>query len=207
MTKRDFDAEAATWDSVAPRRLLALGLAEAILQAVELRATDTLLDYGAGSGLVSLRLSPQVAKVICADSSRGMLDVIEGKLSQAGIENVSTLLLDLERGQRAPKVDVIVSTMALHHIQDTAALVAALRAALLPGGRVALADLDTEAGDFHQDNTGVAHFGFEREALMGLLRAAGFEELSAKTAYEMVKPVQGTDKTFTMFLITGRVPS
>jgi len=32
----------------------------------------------------------------------------------------------------------------------------------MPGGEIAIADLDKEDGDFHADNEGVMHFGFER---------------------------------------------
>ena len=46
---------------------------------------------------------------------------------------------------------------------------------LNPGGQVALADLDTEEGDFHPPDTeGVYHAGFDRDALAGLLLDVGF---------------------------------
>ena len=60
----------------------------------------------------------------------------------------------------------------LHHIEDTAAALRGdLGALLRPGGRLALADLDTEDGSFHDpDAEGIHHLGFDRDASPRLSR-------------------------------------
>lgn len=205
---RDFDAEARTWDQNEGRLRMSLAIAEAIAGALALGGQETVLDYGTGTGVVALRLAPLAREVICADASAGMLDVLRGKIAAAGQAHMRPLLLDLSRPEpppALPPVDVVVSSLALHHIADTAGLARRLHALLRPGGRLAVADLDLEGGDFHDDNTGVEHFGFDRAALAALFAAAGFEGVKVETAHTLRKPTaSGAVKPFSVFLLTGR---
>jgi len=67
-----------------------------------------------------------------------------------------------------------------------------------------VADLDLDGGEFHHDNTGVFHFGFDRAALGGLFRDAGFSKVKAVTASEVLKPTRsGTARKFGVFLMVG----
>ena len=59
-------------------------------------------------------------------------------------------------------MDLIVSAMTLHHIAEISTLLCSLSRWLRSGGYLALADLDTEDGSFHQDLTDVHHFGLDR---------------------------------------------
>ncbi|NIV32583.1 MAG: methyltransferase domain-containing protein, partial [Anaerolineae bacterium] len=62
--------------------------------------------------------------------------------------------------------DLIVSAMALHHVEDTERLLQRFHQHLSPGGGIALADLDQEDGSFHPPEVeGVFHDGFDRTAL------------------------------------------
>lgn len=94
--------------------------------------------------------------------------------------------------------------MAMHHVQDTAALLRALFAHLAPGGWLALADLDAEDGTFHPAGLeGVYHAGFDRPALGAALGAAGFTDVVFGTAVE----VQREGRVYPVFLVTARRPS
>lgn len=206
--KRDFDAAAKTWDQNEARTRMSTAIGDAMIDALALTGRETLLDYGAGTGLVTLRLQPLVRETVAADSSRGMLAVLDEKVASAGLSNVRTLVLDLEHqppGSVDLRPDVIVSAMTMHHIADTARFAAALFAFLAPGGRIAIADLDTESGEFHADPTGVEHFGFDRDALVRTFSAAGFEDVDMRTACETTRPnAAGVEQTYTIFLLTAR---
>lgn len=206
--RRDFDAEARSWDENPLRRELGEALGKAIAASLPLRRSDTILDYGAGTGLVSLRLSPQVSRVLAADSSPGMLDVLAGKLRAAGIANVEPVLLDLEDpASTGPTVDAIVSSMTLHHVRDVPRLARIFFSMLQPGGRIALADLSTEAGDFHPDNAGVHHFGFAADGLCETFAGAGFAAVRTTIAHTVRKPVaSGESKDFPILLLTAAKP-
>jgi cyclopropane fatty-acyl-phospholipid synthase-like methyltransferase len=205
--KRDFDSAARTWDTNDARTRASLAIADAMIAQLQFSGTETILDYGTGTGTIALRLQPFVRQVIAADSSRGMLEVLSEKLKTSGIANVRALPLDLEHDAPASvdvRPDVIVSAMALHHIADTARFCAALHQLLSLGGRIGIADLDTEAGDFHHDNTGVEHFGFDRDALTRIFSAAGFRSIRLETADEIKRPTAaGIDKTYPVFLLTA----
>jgi ubiquinone/menaquinone biosynthesis C-methylase UbiE len=207
VNKKDFNEEAKRWDSDETRRNLALGLADAIAKRLDLKGSETLLDYGAGTGIVALKLSPLVKEVLCADSSRGMLEVIEDKLKKVPQARVRTRLLDLEHEQPDFAVDALTSTMTLHHIEDIGTLFCSFFNLLRPGSPIALADLDTEPGDFHSDNAGVHHFGFDRNYLRGMLTAAGFVDVEVATAYTIHKERSEGQASYPVFLFTGRKPA
>jgi ubiquinone/menaquinone biosynthesis C-methylase UbiE len=205
--KRDFDADAKTWDLNDGRTRLSLAVADVMIAELSLTGTETVLDYGTGTGIIALRLHQLVRQVIAADSSRGMLDVLRGKLEKAETNNVKPMFLDLESVDPIPaeiRPDVIVSAMTMHHIRDTARFAATLHRLLPTDGRIGIADLDSEQGDFHADNTGVEHFGFDRGALTQLFSANGFHSVKLQTAYEVTRPTaSGVDKTFSVFLLVA----
>jgi ubiquinone/menaquinone biosynthesis C-methylase UbiE len=204
--RKDFDKEAATWDQNPGRIKLANDVADTIMREIKLTGDMDVLDFGCGTGLVTLRLQPFVKTITGADSSKGMLDVLQDKVSRFGLKNVEVQVVDLEMGGLvAGKFHAVVSSMTLHHIQDPAQLFRKLRDFLHSGGTLCISDLDKEDGSFHSDKTGVLHFGFERPYLKGLLENAGFHEVRDVTAAAVTKDIEGTgEKTFTVFLIIGK---
>jgi ubiquinone/menaquinone biosynthesis C-methylase UbiE len=197
-----FDERARDWDT--PQRIArAARVADAIRTAIPLRRTDRLADVGAGTGLLGLALVDDVGEVALLDPSAGMIDVASGKLRGGDLPTVRALRHDLlaDPPPAAP-FDVAVSLLVLHHIQDTAAALAGIRALLAQGGRIALADLDTEDGTFHSaDAEGIHHRGFDRRQLEELAREAGFEDVTTRTA--TVIDDEGGSR-FPVFLLTGR---
>jgi ubiquinone/menaquinone biosynthesis C-methylase UbiE len=204
--RKDFDKEAAQWDENPGRVKLANDVADAIIREIRPSRDMDALDFGCGTGLVTLRLQPLVKSVTGADSSKGMLGVLEEKIRTRGLTNVRTRLVDFEKGGRIEgKFYLVVSSMTLHHVQDTAALSRQWFDLLLPGGQLCAADLDAEDGSFHGDNTDVFHLGFDREQLKGLLEKSGFRDVRAITASTMVRGVEGKgNREFPVFLLIGR---
>jgi len=204
--KRDFDKEAAAWDANPGRVKLAHEVADAIIGAIKLSRDMEALDFGCGTGLVTMKLQPLVKTILGADSSQGMLYVLQKKAETQGVRNVRTQYVDFEKGGRVSgKFHLIVSSMTLHHVQDTAALFRQWKELLLPGGEVCFADLDAEDGSFHGDNTGVFHQGFDRNRLKTFLRQSGFTDMRDMTATTMIREVEGKGKiAFPVFLIRAR---
>lgn len=201
-----FDRAAAEWDANPARVALARAVVEAIREAVPLCPDMAAMDFGAGTGLVTLGLSPYVASVTAADTSGEMLRVLDGKLKALQVGNVRTMLCEI--GKALPPVsglDLIVSSMVLHHIPDVAQVLRWLRSCLRVGGWIALADLDSEDGSFHADPTGVYHRGFDREEVCRWLLDAGFVEAAVREAHRMVRPVpDGQTRQYPVFLVTAR---
>lgn len=208
-TKRDFDREASTWDDNPGRVMNAGAIADAIIRQVPLSRAVEALDYGAGTGLVTLALSSRVQSVVAADSAPEMLARLASKAADSGLANVRTLCLDLERDPApALSFDLVVSTMTMHHIAGVREVLERLCGLLRPGGYIAIADLDPDHGEFHADPAGVEHNGFEREAFRGLLSGCGLVDVSITTANTLMKPVDGKGlREFSVFLATGRKPA
>jgi 2-polyprenyl-3-methyl-5-hydroxy-6-metoxy-1,4-benzoquinol methylase len=202
---RDFDKEAASWDTP-PRVQLAEDVARAIVEHVPLSAEMDVLDFGCGTGLVSLALRPRVRSVTGVDSSQGMLDIFDRKLAQANIPGVKTFHLDLEQGDDLPgSYHLIVTNMALHHIKHIQSVLGKLSKAILPGGCLVVTDLDPEGGLFHDNHDGVFHHGFEREALRRMFAQAGLEQIQDFSAAKMEKSAaDGSTLAFSIFLMKGQ---
>jgi ubiquinone/menaquinone biosynthesis C-methylase UbiE len=205
MEKRNFDVEATTWDEEPRRVQLAKDLFLAISEEIVLTPSMDALDFGCGTGLVTLPLSAHAGRVTGVDSSGGMLDVLERKIQTHAIENITTHRVDLDCGDVLDGLyDLVVSTMTLHHIREVMPLLEQFAQVLKPGGRVCIADLDLENGEFHGNNEGVFHFGFDRTVLKKSLLAAGFVDVTDRTAAKVLKPgADGKMKDFPVFLITG----
>lgn len=203
--KRDFDAAAARWDANPMRVQLATETYRAIAAAVPLTPAMHALDFGCGTGLLTFLLHPRVGSVTGADSSAGMLATFREKAAAFGLDNVATLHVDPEQGDTlGGPYDLIVSNMTLHHIADPATLIRLLRVHLTPGGHLCLADLDPDDGEFHADNTGVCHFGFDRGALRQMFIDAGFTAVNDVTTTAITRPTaRGVERAFTIFMMHG----
>jgi ubiquinone/menaquinone biosynthesis C-methylase UbiE len=204
--KRDFDKEAASWDENPERVKLAQEIADAMSNDITLAPVMDVLDFGCGTGLLTLRLQPYVRSIIGVDSSQGMLDVLNSKVLKQNLTNVKTLCLDLDRGDDLPgRYDLVVSSMTLHHIKDTKPILNLFHDIITPSGYLCIADLDPDDGQFHSDNRGVFHFGFDREELRREFSEAGFADVRDRSAGGVMKFIVGEGlQMFTVFLMTGR---
>lgn len=203
--KRDFDSAAAVWDEHPGRVKVAADIAQAILREVVLTPDMDVLDFGCGTGLVSIALQPFVRSVTGVDSSAGMLGVFEAKIARLGLGNVRTQFCDSAQGDTLTgRYDLVVTAMTLHHVEEVQPLLDQLARITAPGGRLCIADLDPDDGQFHDDNTGVFHFGFDRASLREVFTRAGFGNVEDSDAAEVVKPGRdGEVRRFTVFLMTG----
>src|SRR5919198_3305722 len=105
----------------------------ALLDRLDLRGDETVLDAGCGSGGVTRELIERVpdGRVIGVDASPSMIDQARAALGDAAVWQVGDLLeLELE-----DPVDVVFSSATFHWIPDHDRLFTRLFAALRPGGR------------------------------------------------------------------------
>ncbi len=196
----NFDARARTWDDDASKGERALRVAEAIASRVPSLAGKTVLEYGAGTGLLGLALQPLAGHVTLADSSLEMLAVAREKIAAHGIQNASTLHLDLTAGP-APdlRFDLVCTLMTLHHVPDTDRILDAFRCLLSKDGFLCIAGLDQEDGSFHGAGFS-GHNGFDRGDLGARMERSGFRNVRFMTVHEMTKDTAAGTRVFPVFL-------
>ena len=205
--RRDFDKAAASWDDKPQRRLIADAVTAGIAVMIPLHHELHVLEYGCGTGLCGLQLAPHVGHLTAADTSSGMLEELKRKSQTLGLNNVTPVLISPDHWTLpAEAFDLAFSSMVLHHIGETQPLLKNFYRSLQPGGFLALADLEKEDGTFHDDPTGVAHFGFKPQELLTVLKDLGFIDLKAQTVYTTRKERENNTYNYPVFLITGRKP-
>ena len=196
----DFDAKASTWDADPAKVERARLVAEAIARDVPDLARRSVLDYGAGTGLLGFHLLLRASRITFADVSKGMLAVVEQKISSMNAKNVDAVLLDLTRDPPPPgRFGLLATLMALHHVPDVGGILRAFHSALEPGGVLCISDLDREDGTFHGPGVEV-HPGFDRPALEEKIRGAGFGPVRFSTPCDVRKEVGGQVRTYPIFL-------
>jgi 2-polyprenyl-3-methyl-5-hydroxy-6-metoxy-1,4-benzoquinol methylase len=199
-----FDSKARQWDDNPVFQERGLKIAEAIRKAVPLRHDMSALDYGCGTGLLSFPLRDTLGTILLADSSGGMLEVVNEKIAAQGVTNMTTLQLDLLADPPpAQRFDLIVTAMTLHHVPDTDHILRVFHDLLNPGGHLCIADLDQEDGSFHGIEVDV-HHGFDRAELGARTQRAGFGEIGFQTVFSITKESEHGTRDYPAFLMTAR---
>ena len=196
MTVDNFAHKSKSWDMKSKRVKNAKGIAEHIIEGVQLSADMKIMDFGAGTGLLSYFIAPFVHTIVAVDNSPSMLEIFKEKSSEFECKT-EVLELDLSQEDIEGKFDGIISSMSIHHLEDTKALFSKLYNMLENNGFIAIADLDSENGSFHSDNTGVFHYGFKRETLEYIAKEVGFKNIRFELASSIKKP----HSDFTVFLM------
>jgi cyclopropane fatty-acyl-phospholipid synthase-like methyltransferase len=170
---KDYDKEKARTENVS-------NIANLILKEVSYHQDMHILDFGSGTGLLLSKIAPYVGKITAVDISKAMNETLESKRDSIDCE-LEILEIDLAAKRLNRKFDGIISSMTMHHVKDIAKMFEKFYGLLEEKGSIALSDLDTEDGTFHKDDTGVFHFGFDREEFLIMAKKAGFRNLKTQT--------------------------
>jgi ubiquinone/menaquinone biosynthesis C-methylase UbiE len=156
-------------------------LAKVIVKEVrpELRnnKSKSLIDYGSGTGLISLELSDLVDSILLIDSSEQMLEVAKAKISHKGIINSKVLYADFTQESPELRADIILLSLVLLHIPDTKKNLQELFNILNTGGKLIIIDFDKNDKINHPK----VHNGFSHEELKNSLSESGFKSIEIKT--------------------------
>ena len=202
-----FDDRAQTWDADPVKQERAEAVATALRRQIPLSPAWQALEYGCGTGLLSFALRADLRRITLADSSPGMLAVLDRKIAAAGLTQLHPLALDLLTDPPpAERHDLIFTLMTLHHVADVARLLRIFHDLLRPGGWLAIADLDQEDGSFHGPGF-TGHNGFDREALRAQLAAVGFDGVDFSTCYVLKKATDQGPREYPLFLAVAARPS
>jgi len=193
-----FNEVANEWDS--PEKInLMNNLATETKKHLRISDGIDVLDFGCGTGLFGLHFLENAKTLTGIDTSKGMLDVFKRKVDDD--QKLKTLMINLENEDHQGHYDLIVSSMAFHHLENPVVVLKKLKQMLKPNGVIAIIDLDHEDGTFHPDNNamGVKHFGFSNEILMDW---ATKTELSIE--HHIINSINKNDKIYQQFLCLYR---
>ena len=183
-----FDNEALLWDEK-PRRV---ELGKRVSEYVNKYITNEseILDFGCGTGLVSLNFCDKAKSILGVDLSQKMVEIYNKK---SKILNCNAKAEAIDVNNVNNKFDIIVASMVFHHIENIQEMLNVLSDKLKQNGKLFIADLYEEDGSFHdKGNDDVFHFGFEKDDFLN----KNFKIVEFRNIYQVKK-----HKEFDVFVI------
>ena len=179
--KHDFNHKAETFDS--PKNIFLANLVcQAVEKQIDLLSDKEILDFGGGTGLLTLPLSKQAKSVTLVDISEKMLEQARLKAEQQDIKNIQFLEQDLLKNPMEQEFDLIVVSRVLHHMPDLDEALSLFHRHLRKDGQLLLADFTkTEAN----------HHGFDLAELEKQLIEHGFSSVHSQILYSAEDLFQG----------------
>ena len=192
-----FDKRAQNWDEGKNKSNDTAIIAEAIQKRYKLSKEMSVMDFGVGTGLLGFHIAAKVKQVYGVDTSVKMLEKVQEKNTKELF--IKTIHQDIVTQPLEEKFDALVSSMTLHHIEDLECFFTTIYDNIHENGFIAIADLELEDGSFHSDNTGVFHYGFEKERLLAIVEKCGFKNAT----FENINTINKPQKDFGIFLLTA----
>ena len=157
-------------------------IADLIRQELEKQVVDFsdkhILDFGGGTGLVSLPLATQSKSVMLVDISDKMLEQAHLKVKKQAINNVHLLQQDLLSTPLNQLFDIILVSRVLHHMSNIEETLNVFRNHLADDGQLFIADFV---------KTDINHHGFHLADLEGKLSQSGFSSVQSQIIYSADK--------------------
>ena len=171
--KHDFNHKAETFDS--PKNIfLAKLVCQAVEKQIDLLSDKEILDFGGGTGLLTLPLAKQAKSVTLVDISEKMLEQARLKAEQQDIKNIQFLEQDLLEKPLEQEFDLIIVSRVLHHMPDLDEALSLFHQHLKEDGQLLIADFTkTEAN----------HHGFDLAELEKQLIEHGFSSVHSQILY------------------------
>lgn len=180
-----WDEHAATWDHNREAHIYADQAFASLQPFVEahLGAWKDLrvLDFGAGTGLLTARLAPRCREVVALDISPKMIEVLATKISREAWTHVHAIAGTIDelahtRAEFAAPFDLVVASSVCSFLPDFPSTLLHLRSALRPGGLFV-------QWDWHVDAASEEGSGFSRDDLRTAYAKAGLQAMSADVGF------------------------
>ena len=199
----EFDQKARDWDLNPVHVERSRAIADLLIKAIPLDKNMSALEYGAGTGILSLILQEHLGKITLMDSSEGMINVVKEKLRKYRTSKLNPVCFDLQNGSYNAEFDLIFTQMVLHHVRDINDILHKFSLMLRTGGFLAIADLYPEDGSFHEEEF-TGHKGFDPELLMHQISSLSFRNINYQTCFTIRKEIgEGKVKEYPVFLLTA----
>ena len=179
--KHDFNHKAETFDS--PKNIFLVNLVcQAVEKQINLLSDKEILDFGGGTGLLTLPLAKQAKSVTLVDISEKMLEQARLKAERQEINNIQFLEQDLLEKTLEKEFDLIVVCRVLHHMPDLDVALSLFHQHLKEDGQLLIADFTKAEANHH---------GFELTELEKQLIEHGFSSVHSQILYSAEDLFQG----------------
>ena len=174
---------ASTWDTDPAARLYAGGafgsLSDVLARAGTRLAGARVLDFGAGTGLLTERLVAEGAWVAAVDTSAAMIEVLQAKIADRGWAEVSAAT---ELPDPSEQFDLVVCSSVCSFLDDYPEAARDLVARLQTGGLFVQWDWERPADETSEGQE--AH-GLSRGEVDAALTAAGLVDVTVDTGFSV----------------------
>jgi ArsR family transcriptional regulator len=156
------------------------------------------VDFGCGTGVLSVELARWARRVTAIDRSPQALEAARVRAKREGLPNINFVEADLHS---LPKSvggkDLVVISQSLHHVEQPERVLEGAARMLKPGGRVVVLELMPHQEEWVKPRLGHHHLGFEPATLVAAMATAGFSDV------QLTPSARDGGSPFRAFLLTG----
>ncbi len=176
-----------------------------VIQALDLKPGNMVVDLGCGSGYFTLKLSAPVGKsgrVLAEDIRRLPLLFLWIRAFQRGQPNVRLVLGEPDDPHLpTQRVNSVLIANTYHEFTNTQAILGHVAQSLVSGGRLVVVDREPRPVDGGSSETAAEHHEVSSEQVESELRHAGFEIVSRQGRF-----IQNDPLNENWWIITVRKP-
>jgi 2-polyprenyl-3-methyl-5-hydroxy-6-metoxy-1,4-benzoquinol methylase len=156
------------------------------------------VDFGCGTGVLSVELARWARHVTAIDRSSAALAKAKAEAKRQGLSNITFLEADLHAlSLPSGRFDLVVVSQSLHHVERIEHVLGEGARLLKPGGRMVVLELVPHEETWVRARLGHQHLGFEPQVVRDAMRAVGLQP------HDLLPAPRDSASPFKAFLLTG----